>query len=364
MSSNTIYNGNSDFDGVWEDVQQYTNVKITINSPLEGNLSLLWSYDTENIITSQDFSYSVVGQPLEIDRDHRARWFKISYDTSGTTSDFIDGCLNIECQYFVTPTQIKITDTDTHTLSGDLKVSLTDMSGYILSSTKTKSESDNIALYIDTSLLKSENTLGISFRDNSMHNLSTISNKLVTHFSDVCGHSQGMTYDVCGAVSGGGASYLGLHGNMYVNLNSETIWVTSLGNNSIVYPFNIEHGINSTKVTAPNLSNPSVLRSIYAYNLSPTTVWLNIYDTDDINDEVEPTFSLPIPSGNRDINIIKGMHFNTGITFSSQISYNDQTSPGDNLLYVFGTFNLGDIYINGQVVQASTSTSTISIGTY
>lgn len=420
---NIIKNGNADFSGNWEDVQSYTDVKLTINSPLEGNARLLWSNGyrgediEEHIIATEDICYNVTGQALTVMRDHRARWFKLDYTTSGEETDFVDGCLNVECLYLTTPTGIKITDSEPGVVDvaeyGSFNVVLSGADGCLVSTTDnmTQGEQGN-ALYIhpvdssNISLLTvssediSGRSLGVALRDGDAFNLTSLNhlnesvNALVTHTSDVCGHSQAGTEPVRDAIVPGRAMYLAMEvdstftsgiqdeedvkaNSLYVHfrdgsgreINRENpVWVTSVRNESLVYPYNFGPGINADRVTLPALQNPVVLRSVYAYNNGAVTVWLNAYDNDDINDNDEPAFSVPVPPGTRDLDIAKGMQFNTGLVMNSYTAPYDPNEtlygPGDNVLFVFGTFNLGSIFIDGIIVQASIGETIIEFGGY
>ncbi len=72
--TNIIKNGNADFSGNWEDVQSYTNVKLTINSPVPGNARLLWSNGyrgddiEEHIITTTDVCYNTPNQDMRYEK--------------------------------------------------------------------------------------------------------------------------------------------------------------------------------------------------------------------------------------------------------------------------------------------------------
>jgi len=420
---NIIKNGNADFAGNWEDVQAYTDVKLTIYSPLEGNAQLMWSNGyrgdvlDEHVIATEDICYNFVTEAYTVARDHRARWFKLNYTTSGDPGDFVDGCLNVECLYLNTPTEIKITDSSPGIVgvadTGNFNVVLASMDGSMISTTVDETEGDEgTALYIhpvdanNISLLtvSSENidgrSLGVALRDNDGLNLTTLNhlgetvNALIVHTTDVCGHSQAATEPIIGATEAGRAMYLATEvdstltsgiqdaedataNSLYTCFTSpdgtaysreNPLWVTSVRNESIVYPYNLNEGVNDTRITLPRLQNPVVLRSVYAYNNGATTVWLNAYDSDDINDSDEPIFSVPVPPGTRDMDIVKGMQFNTGLVFNSYImpygSVEEELyeGPGENVLFLFGTYNLGSIFINGNIVVASTTESTVGFG--
>lgn len=146
-SNNTVYNLNSgDFIGRWEDIQSYTSVINTINIGVDtsGTARLEWinmgddrvPLDSDTPLVTDSFvlpENSVNTKQF----DARARWVRLRIEGTGTSLN------QISTNYKKAPTEIKLTDDNTHIVSvnlGDnhlnsLYTVLTDISGVLLGTT-------------------------------------------------------------------------------------------------------------------------------------------------------------------------------------------------------------------------------------
>lgn len=386
------------------------------NSP-RGNIS-------DDIIKVIDLSYNTPLQPYILTRDHYARWFRLIYDTSGhnDAANFQDCSINLSCLHLNAPNYVKIVDNHNQNLvelddnNQGFNVLLSDYSGNPITTTNViQSGEQGYALY--THFVDSNNeslktisgdTISVALKDNQGYNLTTLGhigedvNSLVVHTSDVSGHSQAATEPVRGADVCGNAMYLSLgvdstktsnvgvqpnnfnSNALYVNLRTSDgrainktnpLWVRTIANQQRVFAFNIEQGIKGNLSSVSSLSNNSViLKSLYVYNNGPITLWLNAFDLDSVNTDItsdtKPNLSIPIPGhSTRDITLGRGLHFNNGLVFNCYTGpatgpINSRISPDEDVLFVFGTWNLGVLSVDNTIVQQTITESKFSFGQY
>jgi len=381
---NTVKNGSGDFQGVWEDVQWYTTVKVNIDSSVAGELKLHWANpprgrlptDAKDLITTTDISYNPQRDinndpiPITFERDTRARWFRLDFCASNIA---LDNSLNIEVLYKHAPTSLKLVDLSQNNVvsvaNGNLYTVLVDNTGNVLRSTGTTTgealyttlrDGSGDALATATGN-NSQDSLAIALRDASGNDFDTLfiagktntANAMYVHVTDACGHSQATGRDVSGANVAGLPFYLAnlmastqrtnhpqwnsadfSKNSLYVHAttqdgqsitNVNPLDVTQVSDITEVYAFDISSSITEDWRTHSSLKGGSnrgrVIHDLFTYNDGPTVVWLRVYDLS-VNDGSTPSPSQYdlSPYVMHTIPLIPGQHYQTHFPLGIQFN--------------------------------------------
>ena len=399
---NSVKDSDVSFNGRWEDVQQYTSAKILILSPLPGQATLKWANGrrgriptNDDILVTQDVCYTNLSQPLLIERDHQARWFKLDYATEEGT--YVDPSLNIDTLFKTAPSRIKLVDDNPDAIvpitASGVHVLLTDMSGDAVQSTAAGTEGTALfTTFTDSSgaplaTVSGENlgrSLAVALRDNNNVNLSTLENRLLsdvnalsTQFTDACGHSQGGGREVLNADTSGISLFLSTEVDttvtyaqktmvsgkrpasnaLYVHFvdacglgftRSNPLHVREISSSESLSYFDISYAITSTRASLGK-EGVTLLKTLYCYNDGPNTTWLRVYDSS-LRNGVQTTdpdqaslvkLNIPILAGQyNDLVFPKGCEFATGVVFQASVDqqYTSVINPGDHQIFVAGTY--------------------------
>ncbi len=352
---NSIRNGDTSFNGVWEDTKDYVSVVITMQAPIDGSGTLQWSNPTRgkfpsdaDIIASDSFYYSCSGAVTK-EWDHRGRWFRLLYDHNGLAS-FSDISLNIETLYKTAADTQKITDGSAGVASvrgavkSSYQIALSDISSGLIGTSNDKSY-ENTAIYTtlgDSSGLSlaykydnSVSTLFVALRDTCNNKITdTLTHDIYVHPSDAAGHSQASTINISGAKHPGVALYLAGADNGAVphswsttrapldqlnanKLQENSVYVTLADSSGAkisaknplhvitststvgINELQVEYGITENFFSFDDLSANSVdLYNLFTYNDGPTTVWTKLYDLS--VGAIDPAFLINPDSYNLD----------------------------------------------------------------
>jgi hypothetical protein len=395
---NTVKHGNSPFTGVWEDIQKYTTVKITIKSPVVGEAQLKWANPPrgripgdQDIIDTTDICYSVPNQALTFERDAQARWFKLLYDTSDTAALYTTASLEIDVLYKNAPTSIKFTDSSENRVvkvdNTTLYTVIVDNSGNVLGSTNSATGEALFMALSDASgeaLVTASGesippSLGVALRDDNAFNLSSLGtalkssvNALYVHTADVCGHDQAGGREVAGANKEGislfltaapdstnttkHSEYTGTPNALYVHLTDYSANQHNVGNpvplqiyriDSVILPFDLSTGVVETMYAPSALKGGAypakVIKNLYLYNDGPVTVWVRLFDVSTAHGtEVVYGFpdyirqTIPVGAGcTQEITYPRGIRFNNGVAIRATTEPFVDSSAGPGANTVF-----------------------------
>jgi len=380
---NTVKNGSGHFQGVWEDVQWYTTVKVNIDSSVAGELKMHWANpprgrlptDTKDLISTTDISYVPQRDdnndpiPITFERDTRARWFRLDFCASNIA---VDNSLNIEVLYKHAPTSLKLVDLSENNVvsvaNGNLYTVLVDSQGNVLRSTGTTTgealyttlcdaSGDTLATATGNS---TQDSLAVALRDASGNDIDTLfiagktdtTNAVYVRVTDACGHGQATGRDVSGATVAGMSYYLTslmsstqrtshpqwdnvkLPNALCVHATTQDgqsitsnnpLDVTQVNDITEVYAFDISSAITEDWRTHSSLKGGSnrgrVIHDLFTYNDGPTVVWLRVYDLS-VNDGSTPSptdYDLS-PYVMHTIPLIPGQHYQTHFPLGIQFN--------------------------------------------
>jgi len=378
----TLLGGTSEISGFWEDVQDYSSVAITVNTEDSGRLHVDW---TNNGLSDADpikrTTTLLPAGTKVLEFDHACSWMRIQFYYDNTEGERLIKIFTINRK---TPCMFKITDacgTEVDIKYSSFLSSLTDFSGNILASTNYHTGKE--ALYTNfvdasgVSLYSITSGHALCLRDSIGTTLAVASNSLKVHQTDMCGHSQAGSIDICGAVTLGKGLYIApdIDSTLYHNYNIEAQeatsnalfvhFVDSMGRNmgeenaitcdmvdniAFVKAFDISCAITKNIVAIEDFKGSNVvLHSLHAYNDAPSTTWLKLYNMtisqansfDSITDANKLYYNLAIPAkATRDILFPKGCVFPYGLYFRATLdngidSSLEPTAP----MYVSGCYN-------------------------
>lgn len=398
--NNSMRSGNVDFSGHWEDIQNYTTVKVTIQSPIDGSGTLQWcntnkrQYPTnlEDVIASDLLVYTA-SMALTVEYPTRGRYFRLIYNNAKpfTSLSFSDMSLNIDTLYKMAPDAIEITDGKTN---GSTSVT---EHAYQVCYTDICGNNENIAIYTTLSDSSSDflgttdgknKSIFVALRDNSNSNLTyTETHNLYVHQSDSQGHSQAGTVSVSGALKPGVALYLSGSDTNHSWSTSKTksdirnkdnavyvVLTDSSGNVvSNTHPIPVKAGVESGGIATIDIQNGVTqnfvsyggfaaayvtIFNLFTYNNGPNTVWTKVYnmslgmikpsdlpplDTDNQLDfsAYDPWIVCNIatpPGQHRDLSFPKGLALSNGMFLRSAVEhrYSSSNGPGQDVLFING----------------------------
>jgi len=411
----SILNSRKDIDvsfvGKWENIQDYTSAILTFSSPVDGSGVVEWAHtngrnmpsDTD-IIASERFEYSHEDNAVTKQWDHRARWFRVSYDHGvilDEAADFNDMSFNLQTLYKKAPTELKIVDDDANVVSvnvgeqgNSLYTVLTDARGELIRTTNDDQiEGEALYTHLADSSGRSLATTETDFAHESLfvalRDASNIAfdstgelasnNALFVRPGDGSGNAQASTFMVKDAYAEGVALYGALadncgyqitttataggnddgHNALYVHLtdkNGESIRrdnplpVLNIAESVGASPFDVSYGIEENFITPFDVAGTIAsdkkvnLYNIFVFNESPVTIWLKIYD---------------ISQGDVEDNDLDGELYNQDVTTSLENLVGGRSAQKYNLTVQAGrardiSLPGGATFFNGIKVRATT----------
>ena len=398
-NSNTVSTVNQ-FKGIWEDVDNYNYAIITARAAQTaaqtGQFVLEWAitprgqFPSDNdIIATETISYLYSNTGITYSRDHRARWFRLTFNPPEGNVITI----SFETCFKTSGSELKIANDsqDIVNVKGSLDkftwdVQLTDTSGLHLKSTLEGDSGEAIYTHLADASgkslsyykgLETLSSLQVAIHDARGSEFATANGSLFVTPTNVIGVPQGSTaylrdtsdtaLFIAGADNAGSAlsssKAEGFLNSLSVAIADASGYKLGTKTNPLyvdisaaptegVYAFDIKNGITETFTSIPNLQNRALnLFNLNTYNDSPNAIWTKIYDIcsgqlpvnnsnlNSLDKFIILNIATP-PKSTRDVSFPRGSNFQRGLYFRStlDVSYSSVNGPGENVLFINGTF--------------------------
>jgi hypothetical protein len=223
--------------GVWENVKDYDNVRITLISQQSGQLSLQWALTADNLppttytpnLLEYDISYVTPNNRIDYAYDHVGQWFRVKYNTS--TGSLTSQPIQLTTRYERQPTVIALVDHQHQPVTasgGGLFVALTDFCGQLLNSTSTAANAVNatgvelaLTVFPTDSSTNPLNTFNVSGGRGAWYpDLSLTELTLLTAVADASGYPLSTLYTVHNSISSSNALLVHPAAGTYATPNS------------------------------------------------------------------------------------------------------------------------------------------------